>query len=85
MTFEKHSHKERLRLLTITQLLNASAMVLGSWMGYLLLGPGVPKASDYAQLFALSSCLRLVPFLVLPKLGDSRLRGILLRTRLFPR
>lgn len=85
LMFDKHSHRERVNLLTITQLFNASAMVLGSWVGYLLLGSGVPSSTDYARLFALSSVLRLLPFLVLPRLGDSRLRGLLLPSRLFPR
>ncbi len=85
MMLEKHSHRERLGLLTITQLLNASAMFLGSWVGYLLLGPGVPVAADYARLFALSSILRFLPFLVLPRMGDSRLRGLLFPSRLFSR
>jgi hypothetical protein len=85
MMMDKHSHHERHNLLTITQLLNATAMVFGSWVGYLLLGAGVPTAADYGRLFALSSILRFLPFLVLPQLGDSRLRGLLFPSRLFSR
>jgi MFS family permease len=85
MMMDKHSHQERHSLLTITQLLNATAMVFGSWVGYLLLGSGVPTAADYGRLFALSSILRFLPFLVLPRLGDSRLRGLLFPSRLFSR
>jgi MFS family permease len=85
LVLDKHSHRERLRLLTITQLLNASAMFLGSWVGYTLLGAGTPTGADYARIFMLSSLLRLLPVLVLQKLGDSRLRGLLLPSRLFPR
>jgi len=85
LMLDKHSHRERLSLLTITQLLNACAMFLGSWVGYMLLGAGTPTGADYARIFMLSSLLRLLPVLVLQKLGDSRLRGLLLPSRLFPR
>ncbi|MDQ3232700.1 MAG: MFS transporter, partial [Pseudobdellovibrionaceae bacterium] len=69
LMMDKQSHRERLSLLTLTQLLNASAMFLGSWVGYLLLGSGTPTSADYGRLFLLSSVLRLLPVLILAKLG----------------
>ncbi len=71
---EKQSHHERAGLMTITQLLNASAMFLGSWIGFLMLGSGPTQAFSYYSIFIASSCLRLLPIFALPLLGDSRIR-----------
>ncbi|WP_141734928.1 MFS transporter [Oligoflexus tunisiensis] len=85
MILDKHSHRERISLLTITQLLNATATFLGSWIGFMILGAGTLTAANYFHVFILSSVLRFVPVMVLARLGDSRLRGLLIPSRLFSR
>ncbi|MCX6129249.1 MAG: MFS transporter [Proteobacteria bacterium] len=79
---EKQSNQERAHLLTITQVLNASAMFLGSGIGYILLGSGPTKIESYYKLFILSSCLRLLPLAVISLLGDSRMRLLTLFHRI---
>ncbi len=74
MLMEKQSHDERARLLTLTNLLNSSAMFLGSSFGYWLLAHEVLEAQHYYRIFTVSTVLRTLPFLVLTILGDSRLR-----------
>jgi hypothetical protein len=92
LLLDKQSHKERASLLTITQLLNASAMFLGSWIGFLILGSGVISVQSYASIFLLSTAMRMLPLLVLPLMGDSRIhlgrlvtRGLSATYRFFTR
>lgn len=74
MLLDKQDHEERARLLTLTTLLNAVAMFAGSTFGYWMLAHEVLLPTHYHHIFAASTLLRIVPFFILPLIGDSHLR-----------
>lgn len=74
LLLDKQGPEERARFLTLTNLSNAIAMFLGSTSGYLLLAHDQLRTEHYHTIFALSTLLRIVPFAILPLLGDSQLK-----------
>ncbi len=74
LLLEKQGPEERARFLTLTNLLNALAMFGGSSFGYFLLSHERLEAAHYHTIFALSTVLRIIPFAILPLLGDSQLK-----------
>lgn len=74
--FEAIDEEERTSLLTLYNLANTSALVLGSGLGALLLSAAPPGSAGYHWVFGASSVCRLIICLALLRLGFGRVTQV---------
>jgi MFS family permease len=79
---EQLEENERSKILTIANLLNSIGMFVGSSAGAYILASTNPVQADYYKIFVVSSCARLIPILILPKLMDIPVRPRMIFTRI---
>ena len=64
--FERHNTADLAKFYSIVNFLNALGMVIGSALAATLFASGAPVVADYHRVFLSSTCVRIIPLLILP-------------------